>query len=275
MTLPAAESGRAVTVVSTQTGEPTAALLHDPALLDHPGLLDATTASTAIALESNRLEAEVAAARAGTITAVDAERRRIERDLHDGAQQRLVALRMKLAVAERLIGQDGARARTLLAETGGDIDAALEDVRALAHGALPAALVEGGLAAALPAAAQAASLPVSVAAAGVPRLSVDVETAVYFCCLEAMQNAAKHAGTDTSARVTLEHAGDELRFTVADDGPGFDAAEVAAGSGLMNMRERLTAVGGTLTIESRRGTGTEITGRVPAGPRSMGENSAP
>lgn len=269
LTLPAYSSGRAVTRVSGADGEPTAALLHDPALLDHPGLLDATIASTAIALESNRLEAEIAAVRSGTITAVDAERRRIERDLHDGAQQRLIALRMKLAVAERLIGRDSTRARALLGESGGDIDAALAEVRALAHGIAPPTLVEGGLASALAAAARSAPLATRLDASGVARYAPDVKTAVYFSCIEALQNAAKHAGPGASITVRLRGNGDHLVFEVQDDGVGFDPADVGRGRGLSNIRDRLAAVHGSAEIDAAPGAGTRLVGRVPTGPPAV------
>ncbi len=255
----------ALTRIGGADGRPVAALVHDPALLDHPELLDAVGASTAIALETNQLEAEVAAARGGLISAVDSERRRIERDLHDGAQQRLIALRMKLSVTARVLDRDTARARALLDELGGDVDAALDEVRALAHGTAPPVLAERGLPDALTAAVRTAPIPVGVDAAGIERYPAAVEAAVYFCCLEGVQNAAKHAGAGASVRIALREEGAALRFTVTDDGPGFDAARVTPGAGLANIEARVAELGGAVTVRSVAGAGTELTGSVPAG----------
>lgn len=209
--LPAPGAGRAVIEVADEAGASTAALVHDAALLDHPELLEALAQSAVIALQTNRLEAEAAAGRAGTIAAVDGERRRIERDLHDGAQQRLIALRMKLAVAERLLDRDEARARILLVEAGGDVDAAFAEMRALAHGIVPPALAEHGLSAAIGAVARVAALPVHVDAPGIPRFPAEVETQAFFVICEALQNAAKHAGEGASVRIEIE-AEPGLRF---------------------------------------------------------------
>ncbi len=241
--LPAEDSSRAVTRVAAPDGEPVAALIHDPALLDHPELLQALTSTSARALEANGLEAAVAAARAGTITAVDAERRRIERDLHDGAQHRLIALRMKLGVAERLLDRDAGRAQGVLDELGGDVDAALREVRALAQGIVPPALVEGGLAAALAAAARDAPLQVRLHCAGVARHPPQLESAVYFSCLEALQNAAKHAGRDTTVDIELTDDSETLTYLISDDGCGFDPATAIEGSGLRNIRRRAEELG--------------------------------
>ena len=254
---------RAVTTVTGGDGELVAALSHDPALLDHPQLLEAVSSTAAIALETNRLETAVAAARAGTITAVDAERRRIERDLHDGTQQRLIALRMKLSVAERILGPDAGRARSVLDELGGDIDSALSEVRSVSHGIAPALLVERGLGEALADAARNAPVPVRVVAAPRQRYPQPIESAVYFCCMEALQNVAKHAGPGARADIHVRSDGAALSFVVSDDGDGFDPGSVRGGTGLGNIRARVEELGGSATIGSRTGGGTEVRGSVP------------
>jgi signal transduction histidine kinase len=254
---------RAVTHVADAAGEPVAALSHDPALLDHPRLLDALASTAALALETNRLEAAVAAARAGTITAVDAERRRIERDLHDGTQQRLIALRMKLSVAERILGADAGRAQSVLDELGGDIDSALAEVRSVSHGIAPPVLVERGLADALAAMARVAPVAVQLDAQQIARYPPHVETAVYFCCLEALQNVAKHGGAGVSAKVEIRDLDARLAFAVSDDGRGFDFAAPRSGSGLNNIAARVEELGGTVNIQARRDGGTRVSGSIP------------
>ncbi len=262
--LPRAGAGRAVTTVAGGDGRPVAALSHDPALLDHPRLLEAVSSTAALALESNRLETEVAAAAAGTITAVDAERRRIERDLHDGTQQRLIALRMKLSVAERILGPDAGRAQSVLDELGGDIDSALQEVRSVSHGDAPRILAAGGLPDALAAVAHAAPVDVHVTARHLARYEPRIETAVYFCCVEALQNVAKHAGDSARAAIELYDDGDTLAFAVIDDGSGFDVkATEGDGVGLRNIRERVAELGGSATITNRAGGGTEVRGSIP------------
>ncbi len=216
------DADRAITYVATADGEPVAALEHDPALLDHPALLDALASTAVLALETNGLEAAVAAERVGTIVAVDDERRRIERDLHDGTQQRLIALRMKLNAAGRIGGSDRGRADAIYTELVGDVDAALEELRAVSHGIAPPILVERGLRDALTAVANNAPVRVRVHAPGITRYEPHVETAVYFCCLEALQNVEKHAGDGVSADVDLTCDGQALSFVVRDDGEGFD-----------------------------------------------------
>ncbi len=257
------DAARAVTRVNAAGGEPVAALRHDPALLDHPQLLDALASTAELALETNRLEAAVAAAGAGTITAVDAERRRIERDLHDGTQQRLIALRMKLSVAERILGADVGRAQSVLDELGGDIDSALAEVRRVSHGITPPILVERGLEQALRSVAGTASLSVHVRAEHLTRYPPQVETAVYYCCLEALQNIEKHAGDRATADIKLSDDGHAVAFVVSDDGTGFDPGTVRIGAGFRNIQERVEELGGSATIAGRPGGGTEVRGSVP------------
>ncbi len=261
--LPQSDPSRALTTVTGADGEPVATLSHDPALLDHPQLLDALSTTAALALETNRLEAAVAAARTGTISAVDAERRRIERDLHDGTQQRLIALRMKLSVAEQILGPDVGRARPVLDELGEDIDSALAEVREVSHGIAPPVLVERGLPEALSAIASKAPLAVRVHSQDLARFPPHIETAVYFCCLEALQNVEKHAGAGASANVDLRCDGKALSFVVRDDGEGFDPKTVCGGAGFRNIQERIEDLGGDANIAARLGGGTEVRGSIP------------
>ena len=203
-----------------------------------------------------RLE-EIRASRQRLVAAQDAERRRIERNIHDGAQQQLVALAIKLSITESLIGSDTDGERELLAELRQDAVGAVEDLRDLARGIYPPLLASAGLAAALEAQARKAPVPTSVTANGVGRYPQDVEAAVYFCVLEALQNVAKYAGA-TRAEVRLAASGHSLEFTVTDDGAGFDPGSKAYGTGLQGMADRLHAHGGSLTVRSAPGAGTTI-----------------
>jgi signal transduction histidine kinase len=207
---------------------------------------------------------QLVASRARIVAAADESRRRIERNLHDGAQQHLVAMAVKLGLARQLLDADAATAASMLEELRDDAQVTLTELRELAHGIYPPLLRTRGLPEALQAAANRAVLPTSVIADELPRFDPDVEAAVYFCCLEAIQNAGKHAGPDAHLTVTIAHADGMLRFDVSDDGAGFDDAAVAAGHGFVNMEDRLGAFGGTLTVISRVGSGTTVEGRVPA-----------
>jgi signal transduction histidine kinase len=208
-----------------------------------------------------RLE-EIRASRQRLVAAQDEERRRIERNIHDGAQQQLVALAIKLTLTESLIGTDPDGERELLAELRRDAMGAVEDLRDLARGIYPPLLASAGLAAALTAQARKAPVPTSVTADGVGRYPQDVEAAVYFCVLEALQNVAKYAGA-TRAGVRLTAAGNDLEFAVTDDGAGFDPESKGYGTGLQGMADRLHAHGGSLTVRSSAGGGTTILGRLP------------
>ena len=207
-----------------------------------------------------RLE-EIRASRQRLVAAQDEERRRIERNIHDGAQQQLVALTIKLNLTEGLIGTDPEGERELLAELRQDAACAVEDLRDLARGIYPPLLAGEGLTAALRAQAAKSPVPTSVQADGVARYPQDVEAAVYFCVLEALQNVAKYAGA-SSARVRLTASGDELRFEVADDGAGFDSGTKAFGTGLQGMADRLSAHDGILDVRTSPGAGTVVTGRL-------------
>jgi signal transduction histidine kinase len=267
VTLPPIGSGVCVTEV-TEAGWAVAAIVHDESLLDQPELLEAIASYARIALENERLSGRVDASmrelresRARIQASADNERRRIERDLHDGAQQRLVGLRIQLELAEELVREDPDAGLDRLHALGDDVDAILDEIRSLARGVYPSLLADQGLADALQAVALRAPVPVTLDVDGVGRYPQDVESAVYFCCLEALQNAAKHAGATTiTVRLGQREA---LSFEVRDDGVGFDTDALAAGAGLTNMRDRLLAIGGELTIVSTPGAGATVIGSVP------------
>ncbi len=214
-----------------------------------------------------RLE-ELRASRQRLVTAQDAERRRIERNLHDGAQQHLVALKIKLGLLGQLAKKDPGRAAALAVEVGADADEALETLRDLARGIYPPLLADQGLVAALESQARKAPLPVGVHAEGVNRYPQEIEAAVYFCCLEALQNVGKYARA-SQASIRLVATNGSLTFEVTDDGAGFDRATTAPGSGLTNMTDRIDALGGTVDLASKSGEGTRVTGTLPIG-RAVG-----
>jgi signal transduction histidine kinase len=193
----------------------------------------------------------------------DEQRGRIERDLHDGAQQRLVALRIELdLVAERIDAENGGDAERIR-RLATEVDAALDELRSLARGIYPAALADRGLVDALRSVGRRAPLPTTVRAAGVStRYPREIESAAYFSCLEALQNAVKHARGATAVVIELSHDS-FLRLEVRDDGPGFDPAAALPGVGLTSMRDRLDAVGGELAVVSAPGHGTRVIGRIP------------
>lgn len=216
-----------------------------------------------------RSNAELQASRGRLVRTADAERRRIERDLHDGAQQHLVALAVGLRLVRDGLSEAGTRTDgapdpnlEMLDELDRGVRESIQALRDLAHGIYPPLLRDSGLGEALRAAAQRNPLDVDVRAVGLTRHSEQVEAAVYFCCLEALQNAAKHA-PDAAVVVTLEEDDRELRFAVTDDGPGCDVNGMAAGAGMQNMADRLGAIGGTLELRSAPGQGTTVSGRVP------------
>jgi signal transduction histidine kinase len=215
-------------------------------------------------LEQLRRQAdELRASRARIVAAADAERRRIERDLHDGAQQYLVAIAVKARLIQQLAPTDPARGAALTQDLVRDVEAALDELRSLAQGIYPPLLSSAGLGEALRAASSRTPIPVGLETDGVGRYQPELEAAVYYCCLEALQNTSKHAGDGTSASVRLWEEAGSLHFDVDDDGVGFDPAHGTAGAGLTNMRDRIGAVGGTLRIESAPGSGTRVRGAIP------------
>jgi Histidine kinase/Histidine kinase-, DNA gyrase B-, and HSP90-like ATPase len=266
---PDREPGCMVTEVVTD-GRRLAAVVHDAVLATDAALIEAAAAYGLVVLENTRLIGELQSSlerlsesESRGATAARGERERIERDLHDGAQQRLVALRVKLALlAERLNGDSPGHAAEFK-ELGRQIEMTINEVRSLAHEPYPDLLAREGLDAALRAAATAAPIRTTVVGERIGRFAQAVETTVYFSCLEAVQNAVKHAHGATRITILLT-AGDQLRFEVCDDGPGFPDTASSSGLGLANIKERLATVGGQLTIASRSG-GTRIVGTIPIG----------
>ena len=268
---PGQRTGRAVTEIRDHD-RLVAAFVHDEALREDPAFVQTAAALALGGLESQRLAAEVDASlqelresRVRIQAAADDERRRIERDLHDGAQQRLVALRIRLGLAAEMMQSDPLRATAMVREFGGEVEAAIDDVRSLAQGVYPSLLADMGLEHALASAARRSpsAATTTIACEDVRRYPADVESAVYFSCLEAMQNAAKHAAGADSVSISVRDGDGVLRFEVRDSGPGFDRGSLRRGSGLTNMEDRIVAVGGQLTITSRPGEGTRVGGAIP------------
>ncbi len=244
------ESERVLTELARQVG-----------LALHNVRLDSALQASLEALQERNEELQ--ASRLRIVTASDESRRSIERNLHDGAQQHLVALAVKVGLARQLMDADPEMVKTMLEELRGDVQATLGELRELAHGIYPPLLRDRGLAEALRTAANRAVLPTEVIAEGIERYPGETEAAVYFCCLEAMQNAGKHAGEGASMTVTITGDGEHLDFCVADTGAGFDPKISDLGHGFVNIRDRLGAVGGTLIVESAPGAGTSIGGHIP------------
>jgi signal transduction histidine kinase len=237
-----------------------AELARQAGLAFHNVRLDAALQTT---LDELRKQAdELRESRARVVATGDAERRRVERDLHDGAQQHLVALAVNLRLARDILADDPAAGAEMLAQMAEDVQVTIRELRELAHGIYPPLLADAGLPEALRAAAARCAIPVSVSTDGIGRYSQGVETAVYFCCLEALQNAAKHAPqANAQVRVWAESGG--LLFSVSDNGPGFDPGKARAGHGFANMADRLGAIGGTVRWESQPGHGSTISGTIP------------
>jgi signal transduction histidine kinase len=265
------EDARAVTMVARE-GRQVAALVHDPALRSEPALVEAAAAAASLALENERLHAltlaqlaEVRSSRARIVAAADDARRRIERDLHDGAQQRLVSLGLALRRARaQLTEATPVALNAQLQALDAGMHQALAELRDLAHGIHPAALTEQGLAGALASLADDAPLPVEVSSVPSGRLPEAVEAAAWFVASEAVANAAKH-GEASRVSVAARLHGDHLELEVADDGVG--GADVDGGSGLLGLRDRVEALDGSLTIDSPLGAGTRLRARIPIGDR--------
>jgi signal transduction histidine kinase len=255
--------GRAVTVVERQ-GRPLAALIHDPAL--DQGLVRAAAAAAGIAIENERLHAEVRAqleevraSRQRIVEAGDRERRRVERNLHDGAQQRLATVALSLAILRDRDGADPAAAASL-ADVSAQLRQAIDDLRELARGIHPAILTEEGLPAAVESLADRSALPVSVTTDFEARLPEPVEAIAYFVVAESLANIAKYARA-TDARVALSRCGQSLRVEIRDDGVG--GADTSRGTGLRGLADRVSAVRGSFRVESPPGAGTRVTAEIP------------
>jgi signal transduction histidine kinase len=245
-----------------------ATLLHDPALHDEPELLDAVGAAASIALENGRLHAELAArleevrgSRARVLEAGQKERQRLERDLHDGAQQRLVALSLQLRMLERDLGQDPS-ARAKLEEAQREVETSLAELRDLAHGIHPAVLTGHGLGVALEQVGARAPVPVRLTVDLDGRLPEQVEVAAYYVVTESLANVAKHAHA-TKASVEVARTEDGIRVEIVDDGIG--GADTERGSGLRGLADRVEALGGRLRVWTPSGGGTRVRAEIPCG----------
>jgi signal transduction histidine kinase len=251
-------------------GDVLGALVHDAALREEPELLDAVAAAARLALHNERLADEVRAqlgevqsSRQRIVASGEAERRRLERDLHDGAQQRLVALALRLRGIERRAGEGGNVALAdAVAAAAVELDAALAEIRELARGIRPPVLQEQGLGPALAALAERVPLPVATDIRVHGRRPDVVEATAYFAAGEALANVLKHAEA-RHVRLSAADGDAELVLTVSDDGRG--GAEAGAGSGLVGLADRLEALGGSLSVDSRRGAGTTLVARIPQG----------
>jgi signal transduction histidine kinase len=243
-------------------------------LLDHlaeqAGLVLANARLTAD-LEARLMQiaqqaADLRSSRQRIVAAQDEERRRLERNIHDGAQQHLVALAVKLRLAKTALQKDPELGRRMLEEIQGEVDAALDTLRSLVLGIYPPLLEEQGIAAALAAQYVRSSLPVRMEADGIGRYPIELEAAIYFCALEALQNAAKYANA-TAITIAFREREGALEFSVADDGGGFDPGSNGTGTGIQGMRDRMAVFGGDAEIESSPGHGTIVRGRVPVSER--------
>ena len=264
--LPQAGRDRAATVVE-RDGEPVAALIHDPALAENDELVQSVCAAAGLTLENARLQAELRArlaelqaSRARLVSATESERRRIERDLHDGTQQRLVSIAMALGLAESKLAADRPAVEPVLREARDALTVALAELRELTQGIRPAILVERGLAAALDDLARRAVLPVQLDVAVSGRLPEQVESAAYFVASEALANAAKHSHA-SDVRLSASQEKGVLSLEVSDDGIG--GATAGGGSGLRGLADRVEALGGRLTVSSPPGRGTRLRAEIP------------
>jgi signal transduction histidine kinase len=269
VSLPDADTRRAVTTLE-HDGEPVAAVVHDPSLLDEPKLVEAASAAARLALENARLHAETRAqlqqvreSRRRIVSAADAERHRIERNLHDGAQQRLLALALELSKAQRRSDYRAApEVQQLLTASVEELQATVEELRTLARGLHPTVLTEYGLAAAVESLTHKSPVPVTVDVCE-ERLPMQVEATAYFVASEALTNIVKHAQAG-SASITARHERDKLLLEIADDGIG--GAHAREGSGLQGLTDRVEALGGRLRIRSPAGQGTRIGADIPCAP---------
>jgi signal transduction histidine kinase len=248
-------------------GEPLGAITvavapNEPMTAEQRRLTTDVASQAGLVLRNVALVEDLRASRARLVAAQDEERRKLERNIHDGAQQQLVSLAVKQRLAASLVGTDDQRVRSMLEQLQAETTAALDDLRDLARGIYPPLLADKGLAAALEAQARKSPVPITVEPDGIGRYPQEAEAAVYFSCLEALQNVAKYAEA-TSATVRLIAGDGELRFQVVDDGRGFDPAATGYGTGLQGIADRLAALGGEVGVRSAVGRGTTVTGRVP------------
>jgi signal transduction histidine kinase len=235
---------------------------NDPMNPSKEALIRDLAAQAGLVLRNVRLIEELRGSRRRIVAAQDERARKLERDIHDGAQQQLVALQVKIRLTDAVIDRDPAKAHQLLAELQRESNDALENLRDLARGIYPPLLADKGLTTALEAQARKSRVPVEIHGDGTGRYTPEIESAVYFSCLEALQNVAKYA---EASRVTVEltQANGSLAFEVRDDGTGFDPARTGYGTGLQGIADRLAALGGELVVTSAPGDGTAVAGRLP------------
>jgi signal transduction histidine kinase len=258
LALPRAADRGVITI--TENGSPVAAVIHDPALDTDSDVVEGMVATSMMLLENTRLVEELRESRLRLAETSDRERRRLERDLHDGAQQRLMGIQIKLRVLEESVVD--AEISGQLEAIGIDTEAAVEDLRGLAYGIYPPVLRDYGLAEALRSLALRAPMRIAVVDNGIGRCSRAIESAIYFCSMEAIQNVAKHAGDGARTTVTLGREAGRAAFSIADDGIGMGKSAPGRGDGLIGMRDRVGAVGGELRIVSAP-DGTTVLGTVP------------
>lgn len=261
LTLPDVGSER-VRVDADRDGRPVAALVIDNALAEDPELVRAAASATVLAVENGNLEGELRDSQARILAAGDAERRRLERDLHDSAQQRLVALRIHLSLASEEL--DGSEQQAIVDMLGSEVDEAIDDLRSIATGLYPQILGDAGVGAALRSVSAHAAIPVVIDDRWRRRHPQEIELAVYFSCLEALQNTAKHAGPGVTATIQLTEEDGRVRFVVADNGVGFHPNSVERGAGLNNIADRVSTVGGVLAIDTAEGRGTRVSAVLPS-----------
>ena len=212
-------------------------------------------------VERRAFDRELQEARVRLLDASDRERSRVQRDLHDSAQQRLISVRIRLGLLAD--ATDSAAERAKLQELGRELDDALADIRSVTRAGSPELLARFGVPSCLRSAASTSPVPVRIEAVGFGRLDPQVEQGVYYCCLEALQNVIKHAGPNAVARIRLRRTADNVTFEVEDSGRGFDPARIERGEGLSNLADRLAVMRGRLSIDSRAGMGTRIFGEIP------------
>jgi signal transduction histidine kinase len=234
----------------------------DPMDASKERLIVGLASQAGLALRNVRLVDDLRASRRRIVAAQDERAKKLERNIHDGAQQQLVALSVKLRLLEQQIERDPEAAKAMAGDLQSATNETLEDLRDLARGIYPPLLADRGLEAAIEAQARKAAMPVTVTSDGLGRFAADIESAVYFSCLEALQNAAKYAAA-TQVRVRLSDGTGELRFEVVDDGRGFDPSSTSYGTGLQGIADRLAALGGELVVTSAPGDGTAVAGRLP------------
>ncbi|HEY3728836.1 MAG TPA: histidine kinase [Solirubrobacteraceae bacterium] len=265
-----AESGRSCTEVRDGRRR-VVAIVHDEALREDRAFVEAAAAAASMAFASDKVAtrtagmvSELRASRSRILAAADDERRRIERDLHDGAQQRLVGLCIHLELAAERAEREHPGEAAALRELITEVEQALEEIRSLTRGIYPATLLDRGLAVATRSAALRSAVPATVEVNGLGEYPDEIATAVYFCCTEALQNVAKHATGAHAVHIVLRETDSVLSFSVSDDGPGLvDRGGARVGAGMVNMRDRINTVGGQFSVQSRPGQGTRVSGRIP------------